>query len=57
MFLIEFAEDLFYRLADINIFFRGFLVEGDFEYDKGKNILMYYGKALLKAYDSEKSKK
>lgn len=57
MFLIEFAEDLFYRLADRNIFFRGFLVEGDFEYDKGKNILMYYGKALLKAYDSEKSKK
>ena len=57
MFLIEFAEDLFYRLADKNIFFRGFLVEGDFEYDKGKNILMYYGKALLKAYDSEKSKK
>lgn len=57
MFLIEFVEDLYYRLADRNIFFRGFLVEGDFEYEKGKNILMYYGKALLKAYDSEKSKK
>lgn len=57
MFLIEFVEDVYYRLADRNIFFRGFLVEGDFEYEKGKNILMYYGKALLKAYDSEKSKK
>ena len=54
MFLIEFVEDLFYRIANKNFFFRAFIVKGEFEFNELKNFQQYFGKALLKAYNSEK---
>lgn len=55
MFLIEFVEDLFYRIANKNFFFRAFIVKGEFEFTELKNFQQYFGKALLKAYNSEKN--
>lgn len=55
MFLIEFVEDLFYRIANKNFVFRAFIVKGEFEFNELKNFQQYFGKALLKAYNSEKN--
>ena len=54
MFLIEFAQDLLYRLAGKNQFFRGVLTYGDFEHAQPRQVERFFGAALLKAYEDEK---
>ncbi len=54
MFLIEFAQNLFYSLAGKKIFFRSVLVFGEFEHAHPRNIERFFGNALVKAYQDEK---
>lgn len=54
MFLIEFVEDLFYKVAGKELFFRALIVSGDFSYEQTTHFQQYYGNALLKAYQAEK---
>lgn len=54
MFLIEFAQDLLYNTIGKNFFFRGVLVHGEFEHLRPNNVERFFGKALIKAYLSEK---
>ena len=53
-YLIEYAQELFYSLARINVYFRGVLTFGDFHFKNLKNIQSYYGTALIDAYSQEK---
>lgn len=53
-FLIEYVQELFYKLSLMNIYFRAILTSGDFNYSKLNNIQAYYGLALINAYESEK---
>jgi hypothetical protein len=54
MWLIEFAQDLFYRLIPPDKHFRALVTEGEFEHTKMKNIEAYYGRALVDCYEAEK---
>ncbi|MBC2666053.1 hypothetical protein H7F51_11045 [Novosphingobium flavum] len=54
MWLIEFAQDLFYRLIVKDIHFRAYVTFGDFNHFKLKHIEAYYGQALVDCYESEK---
>ncbi|KAF3980828.1 MAG: hypothetical protein HFP76_00060 [Methylococcales symbiont of Iophon sp. n. MRB-2018] len=56
-YLIEYAQELFYRLANINVYFRGILTYGEFNFNQLKNIQAYYGSALINAYNQEKELK
>jgi len=51
----EFAEDLHFRLIKKNIYFRAFLTYGEFFHKKLNNVESFYGKALFKAYNTEKN--
>jgi hypothetical protein len=53
-YLIEYTQELFYKLATINIYFKGVLTFGEFNFDQLKNIQAYYGLALIDTYKSEK---
>ncbi|MBA4320697.1 MAG: hypothetical protein C0412_20070 [Flavobacterium sp.] len=53
-YLIEYAQELFYELAAINVYFRGILTFGEFNFSQLKNIQAYYGIALIDAYKKEK---
>jgi hypothetical protein len=53
-FLVEYAQDLFYKLMTINVCFRGVITFGEFNYSRLKNIEAYYGLALINAYEDEK---
>ena len=54
MWLVEFAQDLFYRLIPLNKHFRAFVTEGEFIHTKMRNIDAYYGRALVDCYEAEK---
>ena len=54
-YLIEYAQELFYSLARINVYFRGILTFGDFHFDSLINIEAYYGSVLIDAYNQEKN--
>jgi hypothetical protein len=54
MWLIEFAQDLFFRLISKDIHFRAYVTLGDFEHYKLKNFEAYYGEALIECYEREK---
>lgn len=54
MFLIEFVQDLLYRIIGKGYFFRAVLIYGEFEHTK-TNIEKFFGKALVDAYQKEKS--
>jgi hypothetical protein len=53
MFLCEFAKDLFYRLIGKDIHFRAYLARGAFKNRELKNIHVFYGEALIRAYRRE----
>lgn len=53
-YLVEYAQKLFYKLAAINIYFRGVLTFGEFDFYQLKNIQAYYGSALVDACKEEK---
>lgn len=52
-YLIEYAQQLFYRLSLINIYFKGIITLGNFNYTKLNNIDAYYGLALIETYYDE----
>lgn len=52
-YLIEYAQQLFYRLSQINIYFKGIITTGDFNFTQLKNIDAYYGLALIETYKDE----
>ena len=54
-YLIEFAQQLFYRLLSIGVFFRGLITYGEFEYHNLRNIQAYWGSALIDTYNDEKN--
>lgn len=54
MWLIEFAQDLFFRLIPKDIHFRAYVTLGDFEHYKLENFEAYYGEALIECYEREK---
>lgn len=54
MWLVEFAQDLFYRLIVKDIHFRAYITIGDFHHYKLNNIEAYYGQALVDCYTKEK---
>ncbi len=54
MWLVEFAQYLFYRLISKNINIRAYITEGEFHHYKMKNIEAYYGEALIECYLREK---
>lgn len=55
MWLIEFAQDLFFQVISLNIHFRAYVTMGEFEHKKMKHIEAYYGRALVKCYEREKA--
>ncbi len=52
-YLVEYAQILFYRLSEINIYFKGILTFGEFNFTRMSNIQAYYGLALIDAYKDE----
>lgn len=52
-YLIEFAQQLFYELLSIGIYYRGLITYGDFEFHKLSNIQAYWGNALIETYSDE----
>jgi hypothetical protein len=55
-YLVEYAQVLFYRLSLINVYFRGILTLGEFNFSQMSNIQAYYGLALIDAYKDEGNK-
>lgn len=55
MWLIEFAQDLFYRFVGIDRHFRAYLTMGDFTHTKKEHFEAYYGEALVECYQKEKT--
>jgi len=54
MYLCEFAQDLLHRLSGTSIFFRGYITEGQFVHESKTNLQAFFGKALIKAHQTEK---
>lgn len=52
-YLVEYSQELFYRLSAINVYFKGILTYGEFNFSKMTNIKAYYGVALIDAYKDE----
>jgi len=52
-YLIEYVQQLFYRLLLINVYFKGVITLGEFNFSTLKNIDAYYGLALIDAYIDE----
>lgn len=52
-YLIEFAQQLFYRLLSIGVYFRGLITYGEFEFHEHDNIQAYWGNALIDTYTDE----
>jgi hypothetical protein len=57
MYQCEFYRDLMHRIAGRSIALRGTLTYGPFEHYRLNNIPYYYGKALIRAYESQKKMK
>lgn len=53
MWLVEFAEDLFFRLIGIDRHFRAYISRGGFDDREMKNIRAFYGTALVSSYKKE----
>jgi hypothetical protein len=54
MFLVEFAQNLFYQFAGKRFFFRAVLTYGEFEHNNPQKVERFWGKALVTAYQMEK---
>jgi hypothetical protein len=54
-YLIEFAQQLFYKLLSLGVYFRGLITSGEFEFHELDNIQAYWGNALMDTYNDEKS--
>lgn len=52
-YLIEYAQELFYKLSSINVYFKGLLTYGNFNFSQMTNIQAYYGLALIDTYKDE----
>lgn len=52
-YMVEFAQQLFYRLLSIDVYYRGLITYGEFEFKQLENIQAYWGKALLDSYEDE----
>ncbi len=52
-YLVEYSQELFYRLSAINVYFKGILTFGEFHFSQMKNIQAYYGLALIDTYNDE----
>ena len=55
MWLIEFAQDLFYNLISLDLHIRAYVTKGNFEHYQLKHIAPYYGSALIDCYEREKA--
>jgi hypothetical protein len=53
-YLIEYSQELFYKLCSINVYFKAILNYGEFSYSQLSNIQAYYGQTLIEAYHDEK---
>lgn len=53
-FLTEYSQQLFYKLSEINIYFKAILCTGEFNFKKLTNFQAYSGQALINAYKDEK---
>src|SRR4051812_29114015 len=53
--LVEFAQDLFFRLISKDLHFRAYICKGPFEVEQFKNLLAVYGEALVHAYRREQA--
>jgi len=56
-YLIEFAQQLFYRLLSIGVYFKGLITYGEFNFEQMNNIQAYWGEALIETYRDEKDLK
>lgn len=54
-FLIEFAQNLFYKLLPIGVYFKGLITYGEFNFEQKKHIQAYWGNALIETYNNEKN--
>lgn len=54
MWLIEFAQDLFYRFISLDVHIRAYVTKGEFEHQTLENVEAYYGAALIDCYEREK---
>lgn len=52
-FLIEYVQELFYKLSLMNIYFKAIITLGEFNFSRLKNIDAYYGLALIETYKDE----
>ena len=55
MWLIEFAQDLFYNLISLDIHIRAYITFGEFNHLPMKHLEAYYGPALIACYEKEKT--
>ena len=53
-YLVEYTQELFYRLTSINVYFKAILTLGDFNYSRLRHIEAYYGLPLIDANKDEK---
>ncbi|HLO54113.1 MAG TPA: hypothetical protein VK169_07500 [Saprospiraceae bacterium] len=54
-YLIEYAQELFYKLNLHNVFFKGIITLGEFNFSVLNNFQAYYGEALIETYNDEKT--
>lgn len=52
-YLIEYAQELFYKLSWINVYFKGVITFGEFNYNLHENFQAYYGETLIETYKDE----
>lgn len=52
-YLIEYAQQLFYGLSQINVYFKGIITYGDFHFKQMNNFQAYHGEALVETYNDE----
>lgn len=50
-YLIEFTQQLFYKLLSIGVYFKGLITYGEFNFKQMNNIQAYWGKALIETYN------
>lgn len=52
-YVIEYAQELFYKLSHINVYFKGIITLGEFNFNELTNFQAYYGDALVETYHDE----
>ena len=55
MWLIEFAQELFYYLIALDVHMRAYITYGEFAHYELKHFEAYYGEALIRCYEREKT--